>query len=69
MTRQYQPKKFFRQAPNNLLEQYFKSQGVLAEVNFEELTETKIVPIYEAWLKLPEESRIEIERDFRESHY
>jgi hypothetical protein len=54
---------------NNLLEEYFKSRGVLADINFEELTKTKIVPIYEAWLKLPEESRIEIERDFREIDY
>ena len=69
MARQYQTKKFFRQAPNNLLKQYFKSQGMLTEVNFEELTETKIEPIYEAWLKIPEESRIEVERDFREINY
>jgi hypothetical protein len=27
---------------------------VLAEINFEELTETKIEPHYEAWLALPE---------------
>ena len=65
MARQYNPQRFFRQAPNNLLEQYFKEKGVLAEIKFKELTETKIETIYEAWLALPEKGR-SIEKDFRE---
>lgn len=66
MARQYNPQRFFRQAPNNLLEQYFKEKGVLAEIKFKELTETKIKTIYEAWLALPEKQRSDIEKDFRE---
>ncbi len=66
MARQYQPRKFFRQSPNSLLEQYFKIKGVLAEVNFEELTEAKIEPVYAAWLALPEKENRDIEKDFRE---
>ena len=67
MARQYNPRRFFRQAPNNLLEQYFKEKGVLAEIKFKELTETKIDPIYDAWLALPEKKRNDIEKDFREN--
>jgi len=66
MARQFNPQRFFRQAPNNLLGQYFKERGVLAEINFEELTETKIEPIYEAWLAQPEKERSDMEKDFRE---
>ena len=49
MARQYNPQRFFRQAPNNLLAQYFKEKGTLAEIKFEEFTETKIETVYEAW--------------------
>ena len=66
MARQYNPQRFFRQAPNNLLEQYFKEKGVLAEKKFKELTETKIKTIYDAWLALSEKQRSDIEKDFRE---
>ena len=66
MARQYNPQCFFRQAPNKLLEQYFKKKGVLVEIKFKELTETKIERIYNAWLELPEKKRNDIEKDFRE---
>jgi hypothetical protein len=49
-----------------MLAQYFRSKDVLEHVNFEELTETKIEPIYDNWLALPEKVRNDIERDFRE---
>jgi hypothetical protein len=66
MARQYQPRKFFRQSPNSLLERYFKIKGVLAEVKFEDLTEAKIESVYAAWLALPEKENRDIEKDFRE---
>ena len=66
MARQYSPRNFFRHVPNRLLEQYFKEKKVLAEIKFDELKETKIEPIYEAWLSLPEKERNDIEKDFRE---
>ncbi len=65
MARQYNPQRFFRQAPNNLLARYFKEKGVLEEINFQELTETRIESVYEAWLALPEKERNEMEKDFR----
>lgn len=66
MARQYQPRRFFRNAPNRLLHQYFSGRGVLAEVDFGTLTETQVEPIYEAWLKLPEDARNAMEQDFQE---
>ena len=66
MARQYNPQRFFRQAPNSLLEKYFKEKGVLAEIKFQELTETQVETIYDAWLALPEKERTSIEKDFRE---
>jgi hypothetical protein len=66
MVRQYNPQRFLRQVPNNLLEQYFKVKGVLGDINFEELTETKIEPLYKSWLTLSEKERSNIEKDFRE---
>ena len=66
MARQYNPQRFFRQVPNSLLEQYFKEKEVLAEIKFEELTETKIELLYKSWLALSEKERSDMEKDFRE---
>jgi len=35
MARHYQPRKFFRQAPNRLLKAYFDARGVLEGIDFE----------------------------------
>jgi len=37
MSKQYSPKRFFRQVPNCLLKQYFDSRGVLTEIGFSDL--------------------------------
>jgi hypothetical protein len=66
MARHYQPKRFFRQVPNALLQRYFRDRGVLVEVDFRALGETKVDPIYEAWLALPEEARYAMEQDLQE---
>src|SRR5215210_2660457 len=66
MARQYQPRQFFRHAPNRLLEHFVTRHSVLAEVDFGALTETQVKPIYEGWLKLSEEIRNKIEQDFQE---
>lgn len=66
MARDYQPRRFFRAAPNALLKRYFDDKGVLSDVDFAALKETKVEPIYEAWLTLPDEARNEMERDFQE---
>jgi hypothetical protein len=66
MAHQYQPRRFFRNAPNRLLQQYFSSHKALEEVDFGALTETQVDPIYEASLKLPEDVRNEMEQDLQE---
>jgi len=66
MARPYSPRSFFRHAPNAMLKRYFDKRGVLAEHDFSEVTETKIEPIYQAWLSLDDTQRGEIERDFKE---
>jgi len=66
MARQYQPRRFFRQAPNRLLRRYFAGRNVLADVDFDALTETQVEPIYKAWLNLAEDTRNEMEQDFQD---
>lgn len=57
MGRHYSTRDFFRQMPNRLLARYFAARGVLAEVNFAGLKETKIEPLFAAWLELTEDER------------
>lgn len=52
MAQEYQPRRFFRNAPNRLLQRYFAARNVLTEVDFGALNETQVEPIYEAWIKL-----------------
>lgn len=66
MSQHYSPKSFFRHAPNAMLIKYFAKRDVLREYNFSEVSETRIEPIYKAWLSLPDTQRGEMERDFRE---
>ncbi|MFW6149636.1 MAG: hypothetical protein ACOC6D_07250, partial [Atribacterota bacterium] len=65
MARHYSPKNFLRQAPNALLARYCQEKEILTEVDFASLSETNIGPIYEAWDKLPSETRRMMESDFR----
>jgi len=66
MVQEYQPRRFFRNAPNRLLQRYFAARNVLSEVEFGALTETQVEPIYEAWLKLSDDARKEMEQDFQD---
>ena len=63
---QYQPKRFFRNAPNQYLKEYFHGRALLKDFEFDTLEETEIDPIYDAWLALPDPVRIEIEGEFQE---
>jgi hypothetical protein len=66
MVQEYQRRRFFRNAPNRLLQRYFAARNVLSEVDFGALTETQVEPIYEAWLKLSDDARKEMEQDFQD---
>ena len=66
MARQYNTKKFFRQAPNALLARYFKMHKVLKDIDFKALKEGNPDPLFAAWLELPEQQRARMEADFQE---
>lgn len=66
MVCEYQPRRFFRNAPNYMLQRYFEARKLLSEVDFGALTETQVEPIYQAWLKLPDDARKEMEQDFQD---
>jgi len=65
MVLRYTPKVFMRQAPNRLLRRYFEAKGLLAEIPWDRLKETKIEPVHEAILELPATDRRQIAGDFR----
>lgn len=67
MARQYSPTHFFRLVPNSLLGRYFqKKRKVLKEIAFDQLKETEIKPIFQAFTALPPEQQAEIEAEFQE---
>lgn len=66
MTRHYSTRDFFRQTPNALLARYFLARGVLADFDFAAMKETRIEPLFEAWMALPEAQRAKMEADLRE---
>jgi hypothetical protein len=42
------------------------ARNVLSEVDFGSLTEPQVEPIYEAWIKLSDDARKEMEQDFQD---
>ena len=49
-----------------MLRRYFDDRNALSEVDFGALAETHVEPIYEAWLKLSDDARKEMEQDFQD---
>lgn len=68
MGRHYSARDFFRQMPNALLARYFEGRGVLAEVDFATLKETRTESLFAAWLELPEGQRNAMDAELREIH-
>lgn len=66
MTRHYSAREFFRQMPNALLARYFATRGVLADLDFAALSETKPDDLFKAWLELPEHQRHAMDAELRE---
>jgi len=66
MANDYAPKLFLRQAENALLREYFTARDELADIEWGNLKETEVEPIYAAWQALPEEKVEEVEQDFRD---
>lgn len=68
MTNEYAPRQFLRQVQNALLREYFTHRNVLGDIEWDQLKETEIEPVYEVWRGLPEPVRKAIESDFRSIH-
>lgn len=66
MARHYSARSFFRQMPNALLGRYFRSRGLLAELNFAAMKEAKPDALFDAWLNLPENERKAMDAVFQE---
>ena len=66
MAGHYSPKKFLRQAPNKLLRRYLKERDIGGDINWDDLREADIEPIFKAIESAPEKVRMEIGSDFRE---
>ena len=68
MARHYSSTSFFRLMPNALLARYFRAKGVLDDVDFAALSETRPGALMAAWLALPNAVRDSMDADFREIH-
>jgi len=66
MGRHYSTRDFFRQMPNRLLARYFQKHGLLAELNFASMKETKIDALFDTWMELPDAERNSMDAEFRE---
>lgn len=62
---QYNPKHFLRQIPKRLLKEFFDRRKELTDLCWDELAEMNVDPVFEAWMRLPEPSRADVERSFR----
>lgn len=61
MAKHFDPRKVLRQISNPLLKEFFDRRGELRDVAWEELTETRIEPVFQAWQQLPERPRKEVQ--------
>jgi len=61
MAKPFDPRKVLKHIANPLLREFFTRRGELDDVPWDELTEHKIDPVFEAWQALPEASRIQVQ--------
>lgn len=61
MAKNFDPRKILRGIANPLLQEFFQQRGELANVPWDELTETDIEPVVQAWQQLPEPRRREVQ--------
>lgn len=69
MAKPFDPRKVLKQIANPLLREFFSRRGELGDVPWDDLTEHKIEPVFEAWQALPDASRIDVQvilRDINE---
>lgn len=66
MSGHYSTRGFFRQMPNALLARYFLAHEVLHDFDFVAMKETKVEPLFTAWMAVPEAQRAKMEVELRE---
>ena len=66
MARHYSTKNFFRQIPNSLLKRYFSDKGLMGDVDFAVLPESKPDFLFSLWLNLAESQRNTMDAEFRD---
>jgi hypothetical protein len=68
MASQYSHLQFFRRVPNDLLARYFDSRDAALKVPFNDLKQTEVEPILEAFQALGDQKQAEIEAEFQDIH-
>ena len=68
MAKPFDPRKVLKHIANPLLREFFTRRGELDDVPWDELTEHKIEPVFEAWQALGEVSQLEVQVLFRDIH-
>ena len=68
MAKPFDPRKVLKHIANPLLREFFTRRGELDDVPWEELTEHKIEPVFEAWQDMPEAAQLEVQVLLRDIH-
>ena len=68
MVQHYSTTDYFRRAPNALLERYFGARDLFADLNIAKMKETKVAALFDAWLKLPDDTRNSMEAELCDIH-
>ena len=68
MSRAFDPKKVLKHISNPLLREFFDRRGELRDVPWNDLTEHRIDPVFDAWQALPDSTANEVQCILREVH-
>jgi hypothetical protein len=68
MSRAFDPKKVLKHISNPLLREFFDRRGELHDVPWDDLTEHRIDPVFDAWEALPDGKANEVQCILREVH-
>ena len=68
MSRAFDPKKVLKHISNPLLREFFDRRGELRDVPWNDLTEHRIEPVFDAWQALPDSTANEVQCILREVH-
>ncbi|WP_114327322.1 hypothetical protein [Candidatus Colwellia aromaticivorans] len=68
MSEQYSHRKFFRKVSNNFLMDYFDKKNINFPIDLYALEDNDVDPVFEAFLKLEDDIRHQMESDFQSIH-